>query len=261
MKRKHYGKYIVRWTVTLLLLVLIVGGAVWIPRLLHIFLTSTGRQPPDVPDTQDYPVQGADVSYYQGNIDWDVLESQGISFCFIKATEGIDHSDTQFRQNWSTAQDSGIYVGAYHFYRFENSGREQAENFMQQVPVTENTLPPVIDVELYDDSGILPDVQETRDNLQEMLDLLEEHYGVKPILYAAPNTYRKYISCFQGEYPIWISNYYYQPYFDWTFWQYTDSGMLQGYDGDQMHIDLNVYSGSMDEFRKQFGLAEKGDRE
>ena len=72
---------------------------------------------------------------------------------------------------------------------------------------------------------------------------------------------RKYISCFQGEYPIWISNYYYQPYFDWTFWQYTDSGMLQGYDGDQMHIDLNVYSGSMDEFRKQFGLAEKGDRE
>ena len=141
MKRKHYGKYIVRWTVTLLLLVLIVAGAVWIPRLLHIFLTSTGRQPPDVPDTQDYPVQGADVSYYQGNIDWDVLESQGISFCFIKATEGIDHSDTQFRQNWSTAQDSGIYVGAYHFYRFENSGREQAENFMQQVPVTENTLP------------------------------------------------------------------------------------------------------------------------
>ena len=246
---------------TLLLLVLIVAGAVWIPRLLHIFLTSTGRQPPDVPDTQDYPVQGADVSYYQGNIDWDVLESQGISFCFIKATEGIDHSDTQFRQNWSTAQDSGIYVGAYHFYRFENSGREQAENFMQQVPVTENTLPPVIDVELYDDSGILPDVQETRDNLQEMLDLLEEHYGVKPILYAAPNTYRKYISCFQGEYPIGISNYYYQPYFDWTFWQYTDSGMLQGYDGDQMHIDLNVYSGSMDEFRKQFGLAEKGDRE
>ena len=37
--------------------------------------------------------------------------------------------------------------------------------------------------------------------------------------------------------------------------------MLQGYDGDQMHIDLNVYSGSMDEFRKQFGLVEKGGRE
>ena len=45
---------------TLLLLVLIVAGAVWIPRLLHIFLTSTGRQSPDVPDAQDYPVPQED---------------------------------------------------------------------------------------------------------------------------------------------------------------------------------------------------------
>ena len=76
------------------------------------------------------------------------------------------------------------------------------------------------------------------------------------VLYAAPNTYRTYIKSFADEYPIWISNYYYKPYFDWTFWQYTDDGELQGYDGYQTHIDLNVYAGSMDEFRKQFGLQE-----
>lgn len=85
-------------------------------------------------------------------------------------------------------------------------------------------------------------------------DLLEAHYGVKPILYAAPNTYRAYVKSFAEDYPIWISNYYYKPYFDWTFWQYTDSGELEGYDGYQTHIDLNVYAGSMDEFRQQFGL-------
>ena len=89
---------------------------------------------------------------------------------------------------------------------------------------------------------------------QAQLDLLEAHYGVKPILYAAPNTYRAYVKSFAEDYPIWISNYYYKPYFDWTFWQYTDSGELEGYDGYQTHIDLNVYAGSMDEFRQQFGL-------
>ena len=83
---------------------------------------------------------------------------------------------------------------------------------------------------------------------------MEAHYGVKPILYAAPNTYRTYVKSFAEDYPIWISNYYYKPYFDWTFWQYTDSGELEGYDGYQTHIDLNVYAGSMDEFRQQFGL-------
>ena len=100
----------------------------------------------------------------------------------------------------------------------------------------------------------MPDTGTARQNLQEMLDLLEAHYGVKPILYAAPNTYRAYVKSFAADYPIWISNYYYKPYFDWTFWQYTDSGELEGYDGYQTHIDLNVYAGSMDEFRQQFGL-------
>lgn len=255
MKMKRYGKYILRWIVTLLLLIcVIVGAAVGGGRLLHIFLTSTGRQAPDVPDETSYPVRGVDVSYYQGNVDWDILASQGITFAFIKATEGVDHCDTQFLQNWESAKDAAIYVGAYHFFRFENSGTEQAENFIRTVPVTENTLPPVIDVELYESLEEQPDTAEAQANLQEMLDLLEEHYGVKPILYAAPNTFRAYVGGFSEDYPIWISNYYYEPYFDWTFWQYTDSGMLEGYDGYQTHIDLNVYRGSLEEFRKEFSL-------
>lgn len=257
MRRKHYGKYIFRWIMTLLVLAGLVFAFVGGRRLLHIYLTSTGRQAADVPSKQDYPVRGVDLSYYQGNIDWDVLASQGMDFCFIKATEGIDHNDSQFAQNWETAQSAQIYVGAYHFFRFEDSGRAQAENFIQTVPVTENTLPPVIDVELYESlGGVMPDTDTAKENIREMLELLEEHYGVKPILYAAPNTYRTYIKSFADEYPIWISNYYYKPYFDWTFWQYTDDGELQGYDGYQTHIDLNVYAGSMDEFRKQFGLQE-----
>ena len=105
---------------TLLVLAGLVFAFVGGRRLLHIYLTSTGRQAADVPSKQDYPVRGVDLSYYQGNIDWDVLASQGVDFCFIKATEGIDHNDSQFAQNWETAQSAQIYVGAYHFFRFED---------------------------------------------------------------------------------------------------------------------------------------------
>ena len=35
-----------------------------------------------------YEVRGVDVSHYQGEVDWDLIESQGIRFAFIKATEG-----------------------------------------------------------------------------------------------------------------------------------------------------------------------------
>ncbi len=80
MKKRHYGKYIFRWLMTLLLLAGLVFAGIGGTRLLHIYLTSTGRQAADVPSKQDYPVRGVDLSYYQGNIDWDVLASQGLDF-------------------------------------------------------------------------------------------------------------------------------------------------------------------------------------
>ena len=40
-----------------------------------------------------YPVIGVDVSSYQGEIDWEILSSQNISFAFIKATEGSSFVD------------------------------------------------------------------------------------------------------------------------------------------------------------------------
>ena len=46
------------------------------------------------------PIQGIDVSYWQGDIDWDAVRSAGVRFAFIKATEGGDHLDPKFLENW-----------------------------------------------------------------------------------------------------------------------------------------------------------------
>ena len=114
-QKKRYGKYVFRWLVAALLVIgLIIGGQ----RGLHIYLTLSGKIDPDVPDPEQYPVRGVDVSYYQGTIDWQVLAQQGVDFAFIKATEGSDHNDTQFVQNWEDAKAVQIYVGAYHFFSF-----------------------------------------------------------------------------------------------------------------------------------------------
>ena len=39
---------------------------------------------------------------------------------------------------------------------------------------------------------------------------------------------------------------------DWKFWQYSDKGTLTGYDGDEEHIDLNVYNGTAEDFSREF---------
>lgn len=54
----------------------------------------------EVYDSLGYPVRGADVSHYQGDIDWKVLAKQDLSFVFIKATEGASAVDSRFEYNW-----------------------------------------------------------------------------------------------------------------------------------------------------------------
>ena len=63
------------------------------------------------PDVGRYPVLGVDVSHHQGPIRWSELRSSGISFAFIKATEGADHQDAAFALNWQQAGAAGVARG------------------------------------------------------------------------------------------------------------------------------------------------------
>ena len=74
------------------------------------------------PDAETYPVQGIDVSTYQGTIDWPVLASNDLTFAFIKATEGSSFQDEKFKYNWENAGKTHLKVGAYHFFSYETSG-------------------------------------------------------------------------------------------------------------------------------------------
>ena len=68
-----------------------------------------------------YPVFGVDVSNYQGDINWNDLEAQNVSFAFIKATEGSGHTDESVRRNLDRAASTNIKVSAYHFFSTTSS--------------------------------------------------------------------------------------------------------------------------------------------
>ena len=139
-----------------------------------------------------YEVHGADVSQYQGEIDFTTLANQGLDFVFIKATEGSIYVDKYLRQNLEAVQQSSLRFGFYHFFSFDSPAETQAENFIANVPIINGMLPPVIDVEYYGDYfSNPPDVETTRQELKTLIDLLESHYGVKPILYSTQRAYHR----------------------------------------------------------------------
>ena len=73
-----------------------------------------------------YAVHGTDVSKYQTSIDWHKAKSSGVSFAFIKATEGGDRIDDYFDEHWATTKAAGVPRSAYHFYYFCRPAAEQA---------------------------------------------------------------------------------------------------------------------------------------
>ena len=94
-----------------------------------------------------FGVHGIDISKYQGTIDWREVRRDGVSFAYIKATEGGDHHDATFLINWLAARDAGVARGAYHFYYWCRPAKEQLAWFKKHVPVDPTALPPVLDVE------------------------------------------------------------------------------------------------------------------
>ncbi len=204
----------------------------------------------NIPSSEKYPVRGVDVSSYQGQIDWQTL-SEGLDFAFIKATEGSSFTDEKFSYNYQQAQKTGLRIGAYHFFSFDSSGKTQAENFINTVEKCDRMLPPVVDVEFYGKyrKEKKPPEEVTKE-LKALLDALEEHYGKKPIIYATGSAYSLYIEENFSNYDIWIRDVYFRPNGDWAFWQYSDTARLDGYNGEEKHIDMNVFNGTREEFER-----------
>lgn len=195
----------------------------------------------------DHQVHGIDISRYQGNIDWNRVRSSGVSFAFIKATEGGDHADPNFRRYWHEAGQARIPRGAYHYFYFCRSGAQQAAWFIQNVPRERGALPPVIDLE-WTVSKTCPRRPPSWEVLREakiFKDILHRYYGQRPIIYTTVDFYR------DNDLRNWPEEFWLRsvaghpsrvyPGQRYTFWQYTGTGRVQGISGD---VDLNVFAGS-----------------
>ena len=205
------------------------------------------------PSIDKFPIRGIDVSSYQGKIDWEVLSKQNIYFVFIKATEGSNLEDEYFKYNWKNANNTHLKVGAYHFFSYDSGGETQAQNFINVVPINEDSLPPVVDIEFYGDKKRdLPNKEDTQRELTILLEKLEKHYDKKPIIYTTQKSYNLYIKGAYEDYPIWIRDILKQPSLsdgrEWIFWQYTNKEKLEGYRGTEKFIDMNIFNGDYSDF-------------
>ncbi|KAJ8693935.1 hypothetical protein PTI98_008876 [Pleurotus ostreatus] len=75
--------------------------------------------------------QGIDVSGFQPSVNWNTVKANGVSFAFIKATEGTTFISSSFSSQYVGATNAGFIRGAYHFaHPDSSSGAAQANFFL-----------------------------------------------------------------------------------------------------------------------------------
>ena len=228
--------------ITILLTALLLAGGSYAG--LSLYGRYFGEAPE--PSEEAYPVRGIDLSAHNGAVDFEELSSQGVSFAYIKATEGTDFADRYFLDNARLAGRSGIACGAYHFFRFDTDGELQAINFLWALRGRHFDLVPAIDIEEWGN----PDGHATArivERLRIMITYLEAH-GVHPMLYTNKDGYYRFIRGNFDSYPLWICSFSDPPLegnAPWTLWQYSHRGRI---DGIPSTVDLNCASSAANIF-------------
>jgi lysozyme len=201
------------------------------------------------------PVKGIDVSYWQGDIDWAQVRAAGVDFAYLKATEGGDHIDPKFHENWHAAKRAGLPRGAYHFIYWCRPAREQALWFMLNVPQDPEALPPVLDLEWNGHSPTCSKriaAKTAREMIDTLLAAMEAHTGKRPIIYTDTVFHADVLEGHYKNYHFWLRSVAAEPKKifrnrPWLMWQYTTTGRVRGIAGD---VDLNTFEGNSRQWRR-----------
>ena len=188
------------------------------------------QQPPRADAPLDTHYDGIDVSDHQKRIDWArVARDKKVKYVYIKATEGATYVSSLYRENLEQARKHGIKVGSYHFLRTGSRIQEQFDNFKNTVKKHEQDLLPLIDIEVRQGWT----TQQLRDSLKLFADLVEEHYGCRPMIYTSSSFYDNFLGRAFNIYPLFIARYSAaEPSLksgnDWVMWQFSEKGHIDG---------------------------------
>lgn len=198
-------------------------------------------------DRYRYPVAGIDVSKHNGDIDFEQVRNDDYQFVFIKASEGKTYKDEAFARNYRAAREAGLKVGAYHFFRKNRTGREQADNLLDAVKGKTLDLPLVIDLE--DDWGNGATVSRSTaiERVLEMIGILKDK-GYQVMIYTNKDGYEKYYKELLMDCDLWLCSFTSPdllPHLPHCIQQFSHEGEVAGVKGK---VDLNVFRGSKGEW-------------
>lgn len=245
-RRSQKRKRIILWLITLGIAAILID---------LIILLYTGRIWFNSPDRKEYPIQGITVSSLHGEVNFNALELGNISFAYLKASEGENFVDEQFKSSWENSKDSTVKTGAYHKFSFSDDGKNQAENFIKTVGKISSDgyrLFPAVEITK---SGLSlaysPKKEDVVIELKKFCKAVKDEYGENPIIITGDKFYKEYLQDDFAGYTLWIIDLFSKPdSINWKLWCYSPRGKQNGFSNTKNYMNLSAFNGSRQDFIK-----------
>ncbi len=194
-------------------------------------------------------IKGIDVSKHQGEIEWDKVAGDGVSYAFIRAgyrgsTEGKLVEDEFFTDNIEGAAENGIDIGIYFYTQAmtPEEAQEEAEFVLELIEPYEVSYPVVLDLEETESASARTAKMTKEEYTKAAIAFCEKikEAGYTPMIYGNLKTFMIMLDLEQLEdYEKWFAYYDEAVYFPYAFniWQYSAKGDIAGIKGD---VDLNI---------------------
>lgn len=236
-------------------------GEVWLPAFENVPLNTLDYDGLALEDNNRYvyyegdkPVSktGIDVSYHQGDIDWQRVAADGIDFVMVRIgyrgyESGVMNVDERADEYISGALEAGLDVGAY-FYSQAITEAEAVEEAMFVCELLKNykiTYPVVFDWEIPgDENARTNDVStETLNKCAAAFCSKISESGYTPMIYSG----LKMALCKFDMRSLCVFDFWYVEYkdghnpplypYELQMWQYASDGSVDGIDGN---VDMNI---------------------
>jgi len=191
---------------------------------------------------------GVDVSFYQGEIDWEAVKNAGVTFAMIRcgyrgATEGGIYEDEMARQNIQGALEAGLSVGVYFFSQSVGAqeAAEEAEFVIDLISDYNIDMPVAFDWEPLDDTRSDGVDTEALTGAAVVFCEMVKDAGYEPAVYFYRRlAYYDYDLSRLKDYTLWVGAPGDAPdfYYACDIWQFSFTGTIDGIDTD---VDLNLY--------------------
>ncbi len=190
---------------------------------------------------------GVDVSFYQGEIDWEAAAADGVEFAMIRcgfrgSSEGDMFVDEQFENNIKGALAAGIRVGVYFFSQSTGAveAAEEALFVLDLIDGYDVTMPVAFDWEPLSDSRSDSVSGEDVTAAAVVFCEMVKDAGYDPCVYFFRRLgYYDYDLSRLADFDFWVGSPGTAPdfYYAHSIWQFSFTGVIDGIDGD---VDLDL---------------------